>query len=142
MQIISTMNNTPLCIKMLTIVPKASGVYSLKNLISGKEYIGCSCNLYQRMKEHFCSLRCGKHKIIKLQEDYNNGHQFIFEVLVETKRIYAHMDELRNVETWYILNRHTTEKGYNHISVMGKDVNASKKALSPEQFKLQHTRCC
>lgn len=48
-----------------------SGIYKIENLTTGKSYIGSSCDLDRRMKQHFGLLRRGLHHSIHLQRSYD-----------------------------------------------------------------------
>jgi group I intron endonuclease len=56
-----------------------SGVYKIKNIKTGKFYIGSSCNLYNRLYEHFRYLKLNKHANPKLQSSYNKHGEDSFE---------------------------------------------------------------
>ena len=62
----------------------ASGVYQIKNVASGKMYIGSSVSVQQRFRQHKSALRRGKHQNSHLQSAWNlYGEQvFIFEQLI------------------------------------------------------------
>ena len=49
---------------------KISGIYSVRNTITGDVYVGQSINLVGRWKRHFRLLSKGKHPIRKLQDDF------------------------------------------------------------------------
>lgn len=73
---------------MKTTLPEVSGIYSIRNTINGKTYIGSSANIRNRMKKHLADLRRGKHHSAILQRAYlKYGEQaFVVDVLevVET----------------------------------------------------------
>lgn len=60
-----------------------SGVYRIRNVISGTYYIGSSDNIYRRFEAHRRALRTGKHKNIGLQTSWRRHGEdaFKFEVL-------------------------------------------------------------
>jgi len=60
-----------------------SGVYRIKNLVNNKCYIGSSCNLYNRLYEHFRYLKLNKHSNPKLQFAYNKygKDNFKYEII-------------------------------------------------------------
>ena len=61
-----------------------SGVYEIRNLQTGKYYIGQSRDLEKRMKAHFYKLDKGIHPISELQWDYDiHGRSgFEFRVII------------------------------------------------------------
>lgn len=64
------------------------GIYSIKNNISGKEYVGSSINVERRMKQHLYRLNKNIHENVILQRSYNKHGKdaFIFTLLEETTR--------------------------------------------------------
>jgi group I intron endonuclease len=60
-----------------------SGIYRIRNTVTGEEYIGSSTNLERRRGSHFCLLRAGTHKNTRLQKSFRkHGEQsFLFAVL-------------------------------------------------------------
>ena len=55
---------------------KEHGVYTITNIVSGKQYVGSSADLVRRKWAHFKSLRDNNHKNIHLQRAYNTyGHE-------------------------------------------------------------------
>jgi len=61
-----------------------SGIYQITNQNNNKKYIGYSCNIGRRFKEHLKFLFHNNHKNKELQEDYNNNHSHI-----NYKRVYC-----------------------------------------------------
>lgn len=60
-----------------------AGVYSIRNTVSGKIYIGSAINLSRRFSEHFRMLKRGKHENDHLQKSWNkHGHEN-FEFVIE-----------------------------------------------------------
>ena len=62
---------------------KKCGIYSIKNVINNKEYIGSSRNLYNRLHEHFHNLKNNKSHNSHLQNAWNKygENNFKFEIL-------------------------------------------------------------
>lgn len=60
-----------------------SGIYRITNLVNNKSYIGSSCNLYNRLYEHFRYLRLNRHANSKLQAAYNKygKENFKYEII-------------------------------------------------------------
>lgn len=61
------------------------GIYSIKCLLDGSEYIGSSCDTRRRKSDHFKMLRAGRHPCRSLQAAYSaHGEaQFTFAVVAE-----------------------------------------------------------
>jgi group I intron endonuclease len=92
---------------------KLGGVYSIFNLITGKQYIG-SCTVFSRRKiHHFCRLRAGQHKNPYLQHSFNKHGEgnFEFRILEYVKDI----GQLASREQFYIdkFQACNPENGYN-----------------------------
>jgi len=63
--------------------PNAMGVYAIRNLVTGKIYIGSAVNFRRRFNAHRLRLRNGDHHSIRLQSSWNKHGEsaFAFEVL-------------------------------------------------------------
>lgn len=61
----------------------ASGVYAIRNTVTGKVYVGQSANVRKRVRRHFAMLRAGTHHSEKLQRAFNKDGEgmFVAEVL-------------------------------------------------------------
>lgn len=59
------------------------GIYHIKNIITGKVYIGSSVDIQSRIKTHRFSLKKNKHHSVKLQRSYNKygKNNFLFEII-------------------------------------------------------------
>lgn len=59
-----------------------SGIYRIRNLKTGRSYIGSSRNIPKRWAQHRCDLRAGRHHCVYLQRSWNKyGEEaFVFEV--------------------------------------------------------------
>jgi len=62
---------------------KTGGLYEIRNLATGKRYVGSAINLQKRKRQHFAGLRAGRHKNVHLQASYaKHGEQaFVFRVI-------------------------------------------------------------
>ncbi len=116
-------------------VPKVPGVYAMKNLTTGKEFIGATMNLKDRASKHFYDLRRGVHYSSVMQMDYGAGHQFAFIILFSlTKWNSYSMITLFNVKAWYILEHDSVNTGYNKMVISRTDTNARARALNPAEY--------
>jgi group I intron endonuclease len=90
---------------------KISGIYGIKNTITGKFYVGSSVNVHVRWKTHASHLRRGVHHSVKLQNSWNKHGEsaFIFGILevIEAEEL------LMQAEQWYLDNWNTVDNGYN-----------------------------
>lgn len=104
-----------------------SGIYSIKNTITGKQYIGSSKNLDRRQKKHFYQLQNNKHINIYLQRSYNKYgcDAFAFVVLE-----YCEEHNLLEREKFYV-EQYDKKELYNIGSVGGGD-NISRHPLNKE----------
>lgn len=78
-----------------------SGVYMILNINSRKIYIGQTQNFRSRFNQHFNSLKNGTHQNEELQQDYNEGDEFVFCILEKLKTHNAEKLLLR--EKFYVL---------------------------------------
>lgn len=71
------------------------GVYRIRNIVSGRFYIGSSENIYRRFESHRRQLKSGTHKNKILQASWNKhgADAFKFEVLHKVP-----LEDLRSVE--------------------------------------------
>ena len=78
---------------------KRVGVYQIRNIITGKIYIGSSVDIDTRWAEHKRDLRVGKHRNKRLQNSYNKHGEtsFVYEVLELTNK-----DNLYDREQYWI----------------------------------------
>ncbi|TXG82357.1 MAG: hypothetical protein E6R13_05105 [Spirochaetes bacterium] len=79
-----------------------SGIYKITNIVNNKFYIGSSTELNKRRVQHFCDLKAGRHKNLKLQYSYNKygKDSFKFEILATCPHEY-----LMKLEQWFIDNQ-------------------------------------
>lgn len=90
-----------------------SGVYIIRNIISGKFYVGSSAMVHERCEQHFYSLSLGTHHNKHLQAAYVKYGEgaFVFEVLehCDEATMYAreqhYLDTLQAVDLGYNIAR-------------------------------------
>lgn len=97
--------------EFLTTKEKMMGVYSIKNTLSNKRYIGSSNDIQNRIKQHFTNLKKGKY-IGDLQKDFTDHTENVFmvEVLELTP---SWSGTMRDREDDYMKLFNTIENGYN-----------------------------
>lgn len=90
-----------------------AGIYSIKNKVDKKRYIGMSVNLRNRLRNHKWKLNNNKHENIHLQNSWNKYEEgnFDFEILetVDKKEI----DTLPEKEKYYIKLYDSYNNGFN-----------------------------
>ena len=96
------------------------GIYQIKNLVSGKVFIGRSKNLKGKRNSFMFQTTLGSHVSQELQIDYNNsgGKDFVFEVIdiLEPKEgiDYDYTKDLEALEElWLEKIQPYGDKGYN-----------------------------
>lgn len=119
-------------------VPGTSGVYEIKNLVSGKRYVGSSVNVEARWKRHIYELELGIHHNTPLQRAWvKYGPQAFSHNILET----CDDDTLRQTEQRYLdeekpeYNTSTLASGAGHSEeTLAKISQACRKAWSdPER---------
>ena len=101
------------------------GIYSIKNNITGRIYIGSSNDILKRIKQHFNNLRKNKHPNKLLQNSFNKHLEssFNYEILQICDENIT-QDEILQIEQFYI-NKHDFNKLYNlnqDVTKNGSDV--------------------
>lgn len=107
---------------------KNSGIYGIKNTVSGKWYIGQTTNLLKRIYGHSSKLINGKHNNAHLQSSFNKygRDSFEFHVLEECG---ADMLDIRE-RAWIVYYKSSDrEFGYN------KDCGGNLKKVLSEETK-------
>ena len=87
-----------------------SGIYEIRNLRNGKQYIGQTKNLYERQCTHIGSLNRGSHPNRHLQRawDKYGSESFEFNVLE-----FCPIEQLNELEKWHIDRCQSNIIGYN-----------------------------
>lgn len=108
---------------------KICGIYSIKNTIENKIYIGSSKNIYSRWTIHKRELKNGTHHSKRLQEAYNQygGESFVYEIIEKCDE-----DKLIELEQYYIdlYYSYNPDFGYNMSAIAGRP------DLTEEQLKI------
>jgi group I intron endonuclease len=119
-----------------------SGVYIIKNNVTGKVYVGSSQNLSERWYKHRQLLRRGCHTSIKLQRSWNKYGEFAFSF--EVMLYCAPEDCLRNEQT--LLDAFdAVDSGYNIAKEAGapmrgrKHTEETKKQMSNKKVGVPKT---
>lgn len=115
-----------------------SGIYSIKNIINNKMYIGQSINIYDRFCRHKNALKKKSHDNEFLQADWNIYGKNCFEFSIIE---YCSVENLDNKEIYYINLYNTTNFncGYNmtyggKANVVDTDYTCSKISKAIKQY--------
>jgi group I intron endonuclease len=79
---------------------RVSGVYRIRNVVSGSFYIGSSEDVYRRFEAHRRQLRAGAHKNRGLQQSWENHGEDVFKFEILEK---VEPERLREVEKRYLV---------------------------------------
>jgi len=92
-------------------------VYEIKNIKTGKKYIGSTQNFYTRRQSHYICLKKNKHTCVEFQEEYNlyNKKDFVFNILVrcdcKDKRDKLELEFIKKEALWDVYNTIWTWRG-------------------------------
>lgn len=136
---------------------KKCQIYSIKNIINNKRYIGSSIHLLTRLRVHFQFLRNNKHYNSKLQRSYNKygKDNFITEILEEFEYDNSNIQFER--EQYYIDKYDSFKNGLNESPTayngtlvkwseerkikVSKILSETRKGIKPSNFtEMQKTR--
>jgi hypothetical protein len=116
-----------------------TGIYQIKNTITGKVYVGSAINIKNRFLDHKQLLKRQKHHSKKLQHSVNKYgiENFVFEIIEECEK-----DFLIEREQYYINTYESYEKGYNATPTAGSKLGfkfseESKKKMRQSQKGLR-----
>ena len=84
------------------------GIYLIKNLSNGKEFVGMAANIEKTMSQTRSRLRYGDHTSLDMQADYDNGDEFDYVVLQEIPE-----GDMKAIRRGYIRLRKSDIDGYN-----------------------------
>lgn len=115
-----------------------TGIYQIRNIVTGRVYVGSAVNFARRFALHRCNLRAGKHRNTKLQNAWNKYGEaaFVFERLLVCGR-----EQLIGYEQACIDRFDSVISGYNVLAVAGSALGfrhsaAHKERLSGNQHAL------
>ena len=104
-------------------ISRASGVYSITNIATGKRYIGSSVSIRARANEHKRILEKNQHHSVKLQRSWNKhgSSNFVFavEILCSSKDLILYEQIAIDAYNSY---RH----GYNSVPKAGNHLGAKR----------------
>lgn len=118
---------------------KIVGVYRIRNLVTGRSYVGSSLQVEKRLKEHFYNLRRGRHHSAKLQASFGKHGEgsFVGELVEECQ-----LSVLREREQAYLDAEESASQGYNICPVAGNcaGVKPSSETIALRVLKLRGRR--
>lgn len=89
-------------------------IYIIRNSITGKLYVGMTCNPQRRQNEHFRLLGRGTHYNSHLQASYDKHSLLAFEFTIIDKGLSY--EQAQNRESFLIQSLGTLDNGYNMTS--------------------------
>ncbi len=102
-----------------------TGVYVIRNRITGKRYVGESVDIKRRWREHKRDLANGTHHSKRLQKDYNRYGRFAFSYRVRERFWFTkgvNEDKLKIallMREGYWIDRYNSNYQYNQEDSMG-----------------------
>lgn len=99
-------------------LPCVAGVYSIRNITSGRQYIGSSNNVKKRIYSHLRDLNSGSHVNSVLQKDYTRYGCDAFEVSV--LQICANQSDLEKSEACEIARQLYLNNELYNMTIDGK----------------------
>ena len=87
-----------------------TGVYTIKNIINGKNLVGSSINIMRRAEDHFKLLKDNKHYNKDFQSDFNKYGKDSFKLIIIELCNKANLEER---ELYYINYLNCINAGYN-----------------------------
>lgn len=126
-------------------ITKPSTIYTIRCRANGKVYIGRTCRLEKRVKEHFDELRKGQKTCcdyanrtrIKshMQEDYDKYGKNAFEVYVLEEMVPPEKCKEREAHWIAQYNAAAPDYGYNKLTEQDKSVlPCAKRCLPPNRY--------
>ncbi len=119
---------------------RISSIYAIKNIATGKMYIGKSVHTNNRWRNHLADLRNNKHHSEHLQNSFNKYGEkvFVFGIIEECST-----DLLNERERYWIDYYDSYNKGYNcaipNGKNQGKEITEEEKAKISKAMKKYHS---
>lgn len=107
-----------------------SGIYAIRNTVSGRIYVGSAINIRQRWRAHRSLLGKGKHHSVTLQRSWIKHGEgvFSFDILeVVTEKASLLSREQNWIDT---LNAACPKRGFNNYAIAGSPLGSKR---TPEQ---------
>lgn len=111
---------------------KISGIYAIRHIVSGRQYIGSSGHIRQRHQHHWSRLRKGRHHSPALQNYWNKYGPDAFEFLILEECPPKHLEER---EQFYIDQHNAYMRGFNGRPAAGSLLGSKWSAKAHETRK-------
>lgn len=107
-------------------LPELPGIYTIKNRVTGKMYVGSSMNPKKRVSFHLYSLKKGDHHSAKLQNSWNKHGSEVFECNIAESIEYEGKEtiDIFAREQFWIDHHDSIANGYN---IKNPGVNSVRK---------------
>lgn len=102
------------------------GTYMISNSITGRKYIGSSCNVEYRMHAHLSALRGNRHSNKDMQDDFNRYGEKSFSFVPVFER---NSGEFRTNKEYFLMDifrTHDPKYGYNHMDKGGTGTHLNR----------------
>lgn len=111
------------------------GIYTIKNIVNNKIYIGSSVNIKRRWDAHKTALKHNKHKAVYLQRSYNKygKDNFLFEIL----EVVKDKNLILTREQYYI---DTLNPEYNTCKKAGNTLGFKHSEKTIEKFRIYNKK--
>ena len=114
-------------------------IYEIKNLLTGKVYVGSSIQYETRKRRHLAKLKRGTHHSTHLQNSWNvyGNDNFEFKIL----EIVDSVDNLIDREQHYMdyFNSYDDNYGYNICKVAGSSIGIEHTEETKKKMSISHT---
>lgn len=109
-------------------------IYSIKNNVTGREYIGRTADLKKRIQHHMACLRSGNHCVEDMQADFDKyGDNFTISILEEITDFKQNKREYELIESH---KSYIRDNGYNYNDTTFRKWKAAKEKTNGETKEL------
>jgi hypothetical protein len=111
----------------------STGIYSIKNTVNQKEYIGQSIDIFSRVRKHYKLLIANKHANLALQEDFNKYGKDCFVVeIIELIKVEKELLNITLLERESLIIDSKNKKYLYNITVnYPKKLSSSHEKVNP-----------
>lgn len=106
-----------------------SGIYSIRNVRTGKQYIGSAQDVLKRLKAHVYKLRANKHPNLKLQNTWSKHGETFFECRILEE---VEVESLLEREQYWLDYYNVVDDGYNINPIAGSSRGVKRGPRSEE----------
>jgi len=86
----------------------------IRHVTTGRIYIGSSSDVFGRYKQHLVLLKCGKHPVEDMQNDFDSVENYCITILDE---VAAYSERFKEYEWMKKYNSHIRGIGYNYKDI-------------------------